>query len=105
MWCCKHAWNKNEKCRLAYCMKCKDVMLAVVKETTKRAGEEDKVLAKTILCYEKGECGRHTLGDLEDLVEMRVENGYLRSVRKNDKEKDWENMPETCWKCGDFSRS
>ena len=36
-WCCKHAWPKSEKCRLAYCMKCKPVMMATV-ENTKQGG-------------------------------------------------------------------
>ena len=81
-WCCKHAWAKSEKCRLAYCMKCKSVIMANVEnvENAKQGG--NNMLGKTVLCCDKGKCGSHTLADLEDLIEMMVENGYLRSVRQ-----------------------
>ena len=101
-WCCKHVWVKSKKCRLAYCMKCKSEMLANV-EKTKQKG--DNMLGKTFLCCGKEKCGSHTLADLEDLIEMTVENDYLRNVRQKKlkkKMKGWENMPETCWNCGGF---
>ena len=75
----------------------------MVKGATQREGEEDGVaLGKTVLCWDKIKCRRHTSADLEDLIEMTVDNGYLRSVRTNTNEKGWENMPETCWKCSDL---
>ena len=98
-WCCKHAWTKSEECRLAYCMKCKPVMMA--KGGNVKQGS-NSMLGKTVLCCDKGECGSHTLADMGDLIEMGVENGYLRSVRRKKNENGWKNMPETCWNCGDL---
>ena len=62
----------------------------------------NNMLGKTVLCCDKGECGSHTLADMGDLIEMGVENGYLRSVRRKKNENGWKNMPETCWNCGDL---
>ena len=57
------------------------------------------MLGKIVLCCDNGKCGSHTLANLEDLIEMTVENGCLRSVRQ----KEWlENMPEPCWNCDDL---
>ena len=98
-WCCKHAWTKSEKCQLAYCMRCKPVMMAKVGKA--RQGGND-MLGKTVLCCDKGKCGSHTLSDLGDMIDVMVEQGYLRSVRKEKNENGWQNMPEVCWNCGDL---
>ena len=82
-WCCKHAWTKREKCRLAYCVKCKPATMAKV-ENAKEGG--NNMLGKTVLCCDNGKCRSHTLADLEDMIEMMVEDGYLRSVRQKKNE-------------------
>ena len=98
-WCCKHAWTKSKKCRLAYCMKCKPVMPAKM-ENTKQGGND--MSGKVVLCCDKGKYRSHILVDLEDLIEMTVENGYLRGVREKKNKNGWKNIPEICWNCGDF---
>jgi hypothetical protein len=60
----------------------------------------DKMVGKEVLCCHKGDCGRHTVADLGELIEATVDDGYLRNVRKEKGEKDWENMPTGCWNCG-----
>ena len=72
---------------------CKPITLAKA-ENTKQGS--DNMLGKTVLCCNKGKCGSHTLVDLEDLIEMTVENGYLRSVRQKKNENGRENMSEIC---------
>ena len=74
-------------------------MMAKVKNA-KQGG--NNMLVKTVLCCDKGKCGSHTLADLEDMIEVMVESGYLRSVRQKKNENGWQNMPENCWKCGDL---
>ena len=73
-------------------------MSAMMRNKTKRGS--DDMLGKVVLCCDKGDCRRHTVADLGDLIEVSVDNGYLRNVRNERGEKDWENMPEGCWKCG-----
>ena len=75
--CCKHAWTKSKRYQLAYCMKCKPIMLAKV-ENTKQKG--DNMLGKTVLCRDKGKRRSHTLANLEDLIEMTAKNRYMGSV-------------------------
>ena len=60
------------------------------------------VLGKMVLCCDKGKCGSHTLANLEDMIAVIVDNGYLRSARQKKNENDWQNMPEICWNCGDL---
>ena len=82
-------------------MKCKCKLVIMAKtENAKQGG--NNMLGKTVLCCDKGKCGSHTLADLEDMIEMMVEKGYLRSVRQKKNENDWQNMPEICWNCGDL---
>ena len=40
----------------------------------------DNMLGKIVLCCDNRKCGSHTLANLEDLIEMTVENGCLRSA-------------------------
>ena len=69
-------------------------------ENAKQGG--NNMLGKMVLCYDKGKCGSHTLADLEDMIEMMVEDGYLRSVRQKKNENGWQNMTGIRWNCGDL---
>ena len=50
-------------------------------------------------CCDKGECGRHTEADLEDLETHNIDKSYLKVTRKKKKEMGWENVAEHCWGC------
>ena len=39
-----------------------------------------------VKCCDKGECGRHTEADLEDLETHNIDKSYLKATRKKKKE-------------------
>ena len=49
---------------------------------------------------DKGECGRHTQADLENLKMHNIDKSYLKANRKKKKEMGWENVAEHCWGYG-----
>ena len=53
-----------------------------------------------VKCCDKGECGRHTGADLEDLEMPNIDKSYLKATRKKKNEMGWENVAEHCWGCG-----
>ena len=44
------------------------------------------MLGKTVMYCDNGKCGSHTLADMDDLIEVMVENDYLRNVREKKNE-------------------
>ena len=53
-----------------------------------------------VTCCPKGECGKHTEGDLIDLVDQNISEGYLRASRRKNDDSGWENVAAHCWGCG-----
>ena len=62
-------------------------------------GKDDRVGTVVISC-DKGDCGRHMEGVMEDLEVQNIDKSYLKENRKKSKEQGWENVAEHCWKCG-----
>ena len=114
--CCKCAFSSSSTCTLAYCESCMDLMLRSEENSqgggggggggrpkTRHGGgggREDRVIGTVVKCCDKGECGKHTEADLEDLETHMIDKSYLKVTREGKQEVGWENVADCCWGCG-----
>lgn len=115
MWCCKFAFSSDKECTLAFCKACKEQWgerFSSEDTTEEGSGSRRKSKRKlrrvqqtdigfniVTLCP-KGVCGKHTEGDLMDLVEQNISEDYLRVSRMRKKDLGWEKVAAHCWGCG-----
>ena len=109
-YCCKDAFSPKSECTLVYCYVCyleKGVLRTGVHDSSEKGGQGRKRVrrnggvAKITEVGEhlyKGECGKHTLDDVDSL-KNETDSRYL--LRKRPKKlKGKKNIAETCWGCG-----
>ena len=48
----------------------------------RRVVQQTDIGFNIVTCCPKGECGKHTEGDLMDLVEQNISEDYLRALRR-----------------------
>ena len=66
----------------------------------RRVVQQTDIGFNIVTCCPKGECGKHTEGDLTDLVEQNISEDYLRASRREKNDLGWEKVTAHCWGCG-----
>ena len=117
VWCCKFAFSSDKECTLAFCTACKVQWeeRCLSEDTTEEGSSrkrtskrQRKVVQQTkigfditaVTCCPKGECGKHTEGDLIDLVDQNISEDCLRASRRKKDDSGWDNVAAHCWGCG-----
>ena len=115
--CCKFAFSSDKECTFAFCTACKvqwEERCLSEDATEEGSGRKRKskrqrrVVQQTdigfnitaVTCCPKGECGKHTEGDLIDLVDQNISEDCLRALRRKKDDSGWENVAAHCWGCG-----
>ena len=108
--CCTNAFSTNSDCKFAFCPKCHRVLqegLATdqpmtIGRSSRRKVSNSSAASNTGMTHgtkNGGECGKHTIGDLNTMDHMMSARGHLAWKRKGTV--GWENIATTCVKCGD----
>ena len=103
--CCKCAFSRDSTCTLSYCETCMELMLGPEEDNQGEGGTrhgggggKDDRVGTVVKCCDKGECGRHTEADLEDLETPNIDKSYLKATagrrRKKWDGRMWQNTAE-----------